>query len=120
VSDPPIDFHIVRLEVTAAAVIQDPSGQILGKNMVDATLSFGWRMAAPPAVVSDAAINAALGQQLSPVLALIQTVLTFNGWVAMGEVDEPMAQEGTTVGMGRSVPVRVIVQSPNEEAAVHD
>lgn len=119
--DEPFEFHIVRVEVTASAVIQEPDGQILGKNMVDATLSFGWRTPEPPKGLSDARINAVLSAQLSPVLAIIQTALTFNGWVAMGQVDEPMVGRSTPTGeLGRSLPVRVRVSFPDEKAAVHD
>lgn len=118
--DEPMDFHIVRVEVNVAAVIQEPNGDILGRNMVDATLAFGWRMGAPPEGISDARVNAALTKQLSPVLAVIQTALTFNGWVAMGQVDEPMKDNGTTVGLGVSSPVTVRVSFPDESAAIHD
>lgn len=100
-----LDFHIVRVEVTVAAAITLPDGHILGDNMVDGTLAFGWRMSTPPEGISDAEVNAALTKQMSPVLALIQTALTFNGWVAMGQVDEPMTENSSATGeVGRSSP----------------
>jgi hypothetical protein len=120
-NDDAFDFHIVRVEVTVAAAIQQPDGQILGDNMVDATLAFGWRLAPPPEGVSDAAVNAALAKHMSPVLALIQTALTFNGWVAMGATDEPMNEKSSPTGeFGKSSPVTVRVSFPDETAAVHD
>ena len=121
-TDEPWDFHIIRVEVTVAAGIQEPNGDILGRNMVDATLSFGWRTDAPPEGVSDEAVNRALGDRaISPVLALIQTALTFNGWVAMGQVDDPMTTNARTTGKASTTtPVRVHVSFPDEGAAVHD
>jgi len=91
------DFHIIRVEVTVAAAIQEPSGHILGRNMVDATLAFGWRMGPPPEGISDAAVNAVLSQQMSPVLALIQTALTFNGWVAMDSFEVGWGEPGAVL-----------------------
>lgn len=89
--------------------------------MVDATLAFGWRTGTPPAGITDARVNAALAAQMSPVLALIQTALTFNGWVALGQVDEPMTENSSpTGGIGKSSPVRVHVSFPDEAAAIHD
>ena len=119
--DEPWDFHIVRVEVNVSAVIQEPSGAILGKNMVDATLAFGWRTEAPPQGISDEAVNAALTRAVSAVLAAVQTSLTFNGWVAMGQVDDPMVKSpASVVGEGRSAPVVVHVDFPDERNAVHD
>lgn len=101
-----LDFHIVRVEVTVTAVIEEPGGTILGKNMVDATLGFGWRTSEPPPGMTDAQVNAALTSAISPVMAFIQTGMTFNGWVFIGQVDEPMSKaSATVVGEGRTEPV---------------
>jgi hypothetical protein len=121
VEDEPWDLTIVRVEVTVSAVIQEPSGSIFGKNMVDATLAFGWRIEPPREGTTDAQVNAALSKAISPVMALIQTNLALNGWVAMGQVDEPLLKAGATVvGVGRSVPVTVRLIEPDEESAIHD
>jgi hypothetical protein len=114
-------FHILRMEVTVAASLVDPDGGIAGDNMVDATLAFGWRTSDPPAGMTDAQVNKALVRGVSPVLATIQTALTFNGWVAMGEVDEPMKDASHPTGeMSRSDPITVHVSFPDEKAAIHD
>ena len=122
-TEPPetINFPIVRIEVTVAGAVQEPDGHLVGSNMVDATLAFGWRTGTVPAGVSDAAINEALTRAISPVLAIIQTALTFNGWVALGQVDEPMADSSHPTGeTARSTPVTVKVSFPDEQATVHD
>jgi hypothetical protein len=119
--DEPIDFHILRIEVTVAAAIQEPNDQILGRNVVDATLAFGWRTGAPPEGVSDAAINAGLTKGISPVLALIQSAMTFNGWVSMGQVETPMLADAKATGeVSHTHPVTVKVSFPDEQGAVHD
>jgi hypothetical protein len=118
---PFIDFPILRVEVTVAAAIQMPDGTMLGHNMVDATLAFGWRTGPTPAGASDARIGEALSRGMSPVLAIVQTALTFNDWVPLGQVDEPMVgRSKPTGGMARMSPVRVHVSFPDEGAAVHD
>ncbi len=120
-ADETIDFHILRIEVTVSGAIQEPDGHILGKNVVDATLAFGWRMGEPPPGVSDAVVNAGLTKGVSPVLALIQTAMTFNGWVALGQVDTPMLAGSTPTGeMSQSQPVTVKVSFPDEQGAIHD
>lgn len=104
-------FHYMRLEVTVAAAIVDPDDQIVGKNMVDATLVFGWRCDDPKGA-SDERINKALTGQISPVLAVISTVLTQQiGFVEMGQSDEPMKANAHTVGHSISDPVRVLLSS---------
>ena len=116
------DFPILRIEVTVAAALTDTTDHIVGGNMVDATLAFGWRTGPiPPGGVSDAQVCNALTAQMGPVLALIRTALTMNGWVAMGEVDDPMGAHSTATGVvGRTRPVSVRVVMPSEEGAVHD
>lgn len=116
----PWDLTIVRVEVNVSAVIQQPDGSILGQNMVDTTLAFGWRTEVPDGV-TDAQVNAALTKAVGPVVALISTNLTFNGWVAMGEVDDPLYKAGSTpVGEARSEPVTVRVNFVEEGNGVHD
>lgn len=112
---------IVYIEVNVSAVIQEPDGSVFGQNMVDATLGFAWRTEQPKAGTSDAAVNTALSKAISPVLAVIQTALTFQGWIATGEVADPMATHATDTGLSsRSTPVRVILQMPDESQAIHD
>ena len=102
-------FHYMRVEVTAAAALVGPDERIVGDNMVDATLVFGWRTGDPGAA-SDEQINGALSHQISPVLAVISAALTQQGWLAMGQADEPMSKaSATVVGHGKSSPVRVFV-----------
>jgi hypothetical protein len=116
-----MDFHLLRVEVNVAAIIQEPDGTILGRNMVDATIAFGWRMADPPKGITDAQVNAGLTKQLSPVLDLIQGALILNGWVAMGQVEDPMVKaDATVVGEALSQPGTIRVRFPDEGSAVHD
>ena len=108
--DPVIDFPVVRVEVNVSAAIQLPDGHLLGSNMVDTTLAFGWRTGKIPDGLSDERINEALAKQISPVLALIQTNLTLNGWVFIGQIDDPMVvAPHKIVGTGRGIPVTVQV-----------
>jgi hypothetical protein len=108
--DPVIDFPVVRVEVNVSAAIQLPDGHLLGSNMVDTTLAFGWRTGQLPVGLSDERINEALAAKISPVLSLIQTNLTFNGWVFIGQIDDPMVvAPHQIVGTGRAIPVTVQV-----------
>jgi hypothetical protein len=114
---------IVRIEVNVSAVIQMPDGSIFGHNMVDATQAFGWRTAEPPVNASDSQVNAALTKAMSPVLALITTNLTLNGWIYIGQVedDEPLAKSGIDTGLrSRSEPATVQVRFADERNAIHD
>jgi hypothetical protein len=107
-------FHYMRVEVTvAAAIVDSDDGGVAGNNMVDATLVFGWRCDDPTGR-TDSQINAALSHRMSPVLALISTALTQQGWLAMGQEAEPMTHESVQVGQGVSTPVTVFVM---DEAA---
>ena len=116
-----IDFHILRLEVTVAAALVDPSGRVVGGNVVDTTLAFGWRTGDPPPGINDAMVNDVLSKQTGPVLALITSALSFNGWVVMGTVDEPMTEHSSPTGeVGNTGPVTVQVRFPDEGQAVHD
>jgi hypothetical protein len=120
-TDGPVDFHILRLEVTVAAALVDPVGHVVGGNVVDTTLAFGWRTDAPPPGVPDAMVNDVLSKQTGPVLALITSSMVFNGWVAMGMVDAPMTEHSSPTGeVGRTGPVTVQVRFPDEGQAVHD
>jgi hypothetical protein len=115
---PDPEFHYLRVEVTVAAALVSPDERIVGNNMVDATVAFGWRTD-DPGERSDAEINGALSRQISPVLALISTALLTQGWVDMGQVEEPMAEApAKVVGHGMSTPVTVHVVP--EGAGAHD
>lgn len=114
-------FPIMRVEVTVAAALTDPEDRIVGRNVVDATIAFGWRTSPIPDGVTDEQVCRALTAQMSPVLAVIQTALTLNGWVSMGQVDEPMTENAKETGaVGHTSPVTVRVVMPNEAGAVHD
>lgn len=115
-------FPIMRVEVTVSAALTDPTDHIVGGNVIDATIAFGWRTGPIPDGVTDAQVCNALTAQISPVMALIQASLTLNGWVAMGQVDDPMGKnlkEDTGI-VGHTRPVTVTVLTPNEEGLVHD
>lgn len=100
-------FHYMRVEVTVAAALITPDDRVFGDNMSAVTLVFGWRTG-DPGERSDPEINGALAHQMSPVLALISTALITQGWVAMGQADEPMTKaNATVVGHGLSTPVTV-------------
>lgn len=117
----PDPFHYLRLEVTVEGAIVTPENRILGLNLVDATVAFGWRIATPPAGVTDEAVNTALTDQMSKVLALVQTALTLNGWVAMGQAEERMGEHAHVTGeVSQTRPVTVRVVMPDERGAVHD
>ena len=118
--DGTVDFPVLRVEVNVAAAIQMPDGSILGHNLSDATLVFGWNAGKVPTGLDDAQINAALARGVSPVLALVSTALTFNGWAALGQTDEPMVKEAKDTGsVVRSTPVRVELRESNA-TAIHD
>lgn len=104
-----LDFHYMRVEVTVAAALVSPDSRIVGNNVADVTFAFGWR-AADPGERSDAEVNGALAHHISPVLAIIRTALIEQGWVDMGQAEEPMSKNATpTGGFGESTPVRVFV-----------
>jgi hypothetical protein len=114
-------FPIMRVEVTIAAALTDPTDHIVGGNVIDATIAFGWRTSPIPEGVTDAQVCNALSAKIGPVIALIQSALTLNGWVAMGEVDEPMGALSTATGeVGHTRPVKVTVRFPDEGGMVHD
>jgi hypothetical protein len=115
--------NYVRVEVNVAAAMVDDADHIIGNNMVDATIAFGWRMTPPPEGVSDEAINKALAQQLGPVLALVKGALVFNGWVAMGDVDDgdEMADHSHATGQTvKTPPVTLRVTVLDESEVIHD
>lgn len=117
----PLDWPILRIEVTVAAAIELPDGSILGSNMVDGTIAFGWRADNLPLGLTDAQVNAALTNQMSPVMAILQTALVFQGWALLGQVDDPMTENARDTGLvGRTTPVTVELRMPNESAAIHD
>jgi len=123
--DPRIDGytgeHYLRLEVTVEAALVTPEDRILGDNLVDATVAFGWRITAPPPGVTDEAINAALTKQMSTVLALVNSALVLNGWALLGQADEQMGAHATATGVvAHTQPVAVRVVVPDERGAIHD
>jgi hypothetical protein len=114
-------FHYLRLEVTVEAALVTPEDRIVGANLVEATLAFGWRTDDPPPGVTDDAVNAALTRQMSSVLALVQSALVFNGWLAMGQADEKMGEHARATGVvSHTEPITVHVSFPDERRAVHD
>jgi hypothetical protein len=111
--------HYLRLEVTVEAALVTPKDRVLGGNLVDATLAFGWRIDAPPAGVTDEQINAALTKQMTGVLALVSSALILNGWADLGQADERMGERSHPTGEvshTEAVTVRVI----DARGAVHD
>jgi hypothetical protein len=123
ITDFPTDteFHYLRLEVTVEAALVTPEDHVLGDNLVDATVAFGWRIVAPPPGVTDAAINAALTERMTGVLALVQSALLLNGWVVMGQPDERMGKSARETGeISHTTPITVRVVVPDERSAVHD
>ena len=95
----PTEFHYLRLEVTVEAALVTPEDRVLGDNLVDATVAFGWRIDAPPQGVSDESINAALTKQMTSVLALVNSALVLNGWLAIGQPDERMGAHSRATGV---------------------
>ena len=115
------EFHYIRIEVTVEAAIITPEDRVLGDNLVDATVAFGWRTDAPPPGVSDESINAALAKQMTGVLALVNSALVLNGWLAIGQPDERMGEHAKATGeIAHTTPITVQVRFPNEGQAVHD
>jgi hypothetical protein len=114
-------FHYLRLEVTVEAAIVTPEDRILNSNLVDATVAFGWRIADPPPGATDESINAGLTQQMGNVLALVNSALVLNGWLAMGQADERMGEHSRATGVvAHTKPITVHVRFPDEGQAVHD
>lgn len=114
-------FHYLRLEVTVEAALMTPDDHMLGGNLCDATLAFGWRADEPPPGVTDESINAALTKQMSGVLAVVKSALMLNGWMAMGQVDERMGEHARATGVvAHTEPVTVRVVVPDERGAIHD
>ena len=114
-------FHYLRVEVTVEAALVTPEDRVLGDNLVDATVAFGWRIADPPPSPTDESINAALTTQMSGVLALIQGALVVNGWLAMGQADERMGEHARATGViSHTEPITVRVVMPDKRSAVHD
>lgn len=111
--------HYLRLEVTGEAAIVTPEDRVLGDNLVDATMVFGWSIEAPPPGVTDESINAALTKQMTGVLALVNSALVLNGWVAMGQADERMGEHARPTGMvSYTTPVTVQVVAPDGRGIV--
>jgi hypothetical protein len=113
--------HYLRLELTIEAALVTPDDRVLGGNIVDATIVFGWKTNAPPAGVTDEAINAALTAQMTGVLAVVNSALILNGWAALGQTDDRMGEHSTPTGeVGHTTPITVRVVNPDERQAIHD
>lgn len=111
--------HYLRLEVTVEAALVTPEDRVLGDNLVDATIAFGWRTDKPPAGVTDAAINAALTKQMTTVLALVNSALVLNGWAILGQADERMGEHSRATGeIAHTEPITVRVL--DEGRTIHD
>ena len=112
-------FPILRVEVTVAMAVTGPDDRIVGDNVVDATLAFGWKLTPIPDGVTEEAIVAVLGTRVGPVLALVESALVLNGWVVMGQVEDPMVAGAKPTGRdGHTGPITVHVL--DEAMAVHD
>lgn len=93
------DDHLFRIEVTVAATLVQPNGYIIGGNMIESTLAFGWRVqGAPPPSLDAAVLDDGLAKLTAAVMELLQPVLTAHGWRAMGSVDEPMVRYSVLKG----------------------
>ena len=114
-------FHYLRMEVTVEAALITPDDHVLGDNLVDATVAFGWKITTPPPGVTDAAINARLAEQMTSVLALVNSALILNGWVAMGQPDERMGEHAKATGeIAHTRPITVRVVDVDDRQALHD
>ena len=85
------------VELTASAAIIDTEGRIVGDNVTDATLQFGWRADDMPEGASDDAITGALGTVVGLATTIVQLAMTTNKWVYMGSVAEPDLGRGEVV-----------------------
>ena len=113
--------HYLRLEVTVEAAIVKPDNHILGDNLVDATMAYGWKIVAPRIDVTDESVNAALTKQMSSVLALVQSALVLNGWTLLGQADEQMGEHAKATGVvAYTEPRTVRLVEINEGGIVHD
>lgn len=113
--------YYLRAEVTVEAAVVTPEDRVLGDNICDATLAFGWRITAPPPGVADEAINAALTGQMSRVLGLVTSALVLNGWVALGQAEERMGEHARATGVvSHTDPITMRVSVVDEQEAIHD
>jgi hypothetical protein len=111
-SDEP--FGYLRIEVTFAAAIITPENKLVGDNMADLTLAFGWRVAddvTHPGITDEVAMEV-LRKAVGPVTGLMTAQMTLNGWVAMGQVDDPMA------GWDGNVPGKTVRTDPQRVRVV--
>lgn len=105
--DEVIPYFLV--ELTASAGIIDTDGSIVGSNVVDATLQFGWRADDLPKGASDENVVKALSALLGRVSALLQLSMTGNKWVYFGSVEDPDLGRGEVVRVARTDGIRVAI-----------
>lgn len=110
-SDDKMPYLLV--EVTVAAAFVGTDDRVVGNNVVDATLQFGWRADNLPAVIDDSRTLEALRRQMGPVLAVIRLTMTGNKWAYFGDVADPILSRGVVTGMTRTDEVRVMVPMPD-------
>lgn len=97
------------VELTASAAIIDTEQRIVGDNVVDATLQFGWRADDLPPGATDEQVTKALGALLERVAAILQLGMTANKWVYFGSVEEPDLGRGEVVRVERTEGFKVVV-----------
>jgi hypothetical protein len=90
------------IELTVAGAFVDEAGSVVGDNVADTTLRFGWRADDLPADPSDAFVRENLRRLLGPVIALLQVTMTTNKWVYFGTTDTPMTEDAHPVGEMRT------------------
>jgi hypothetical protein len=104
------------VEITVAGAIVKRGGGLLGDNVADATLQFGWRADDLPAALSDERVLETLRQQIGPILVATKMSMVGSGWVFLGETDEPITAASTPTGeVRRTDPVRVFIPMPGQE-----
>jgi hypothetical protein len=112
-TEPDENIPYLLVEVTVAGAFVDADGMVIGDNVADATLQFGWRADNLPAVTGDEYIQEALRLQLGPLLALVRMTMTSNRWAYFGETDAPMAQASHPTGRAARTELRLLVPMPD-------
>jgi len=112
----PYTGQYLRVEVTVAACVIDGDDRVLGDVIVDATIALGHASATPSYRPTDEQIGAALTNQMSEVLATIQSSLMLSlDYIVIGQVEEPLIEaKGQEFSVGRTRPMTVTVRE------VHD
>lgn len=118
--DPTDVIPYLLVEVTVGAAFIGVDGAVVGDNVADATLQFGWRADNLPTDADDPFVQEALRRQLGPVLANVQLTMTAAKWAFLGPIDKPALAGGTDTGIVMEtdpITVRIPMVSDQEARA---